>query len=82
MLVCFLPVIGKNLAPRNCFLFHGSLAKVAFEGSDAEEGAEGSRRPSCLSFWGAGGAKVLFRNVIACFLNVSLVQRRSTKLYK
>ena len=32
-----------------------------------ERGAGGSRRPSCLSVGGAGGAKVPFLNAMICF---------------
>ena len=41
---------------------------------------EGSRRPSCLSVRGAGGAKVPFLNAMICFLIVNMIQRRSYKL--
>ena len=45
-----------------------------------ERGAGGSRRPSCLSVGGAGGAKVPFLNAMICFLIVNMIQRRSYKL--
>ena len=45
-----------------------------------EKGEGGSRRPSCLSVGGAGGAKVPFLNAMICFLIVNMVQRRSYKL--
>ena len=43
-------------------------------------GSGGSRRPSCLSVGGAGGAKVPFLNAMICFLIVNMIQRRSYKL--
>ena len=48
----------------------------------AGEGGRGSRRPSCLSVGGAGGAKVPFLNAMICFLIVNMMQRRSYKLKK
>ena len=42
--------------------------------------AGGSRRPSCLSVGGAGGAKVPFLNAMISFLIVNMIQRRSYKL--
>ena len=45
-----------------------------------ERGAAGSRRPSCLSVGGAGGAKVPFLNAMICFIIVNMIQRRSYKL--
>ena len=44
-----------------------------------ERGAGGSRRPSCLSVGGAGGAKVPFLNAIICFLIVNMIQWKSYK---
>ena len=44
-----------------------------------ERGAGGSRRPSCLSVGGAGGAKVPFLNAMICFLIVDMIQQRSYK---
>ena len=43
-------------------------------------GAGGSRRYSCLSVGGAGGAKVPFSNAMICFLIVNMIQQRSYKL--
>ena len=45
-----------------------------------ERGAGGSRRPSCLSVGGAGGAKVPFLTAMIYFLIVNMIQRRSYKL--
>ena len=46
----------------------------------AREGGRGSRRPSCLSVAGAGGAKVPYLNEMTYFLIVNTIQRRSHKL--
>ena len=58
-----------------CLYFVYCLAQARRRG-----GAGGSRRPSCLSVGGAGGAKVLFLNAMICFLIVNMIQRRSYKL--
>ena len=47
---------------------------------ERQRGGRGSRRPSCLSVRGAGGAKVPFLNAMICFLIVNMIQRRSYKL--
>ena len=39
-----------------------------------------SRRPSCLSVGGAGGAKVPFLHTMICFPIVTMIQQRSYKL--
>ena len=46
----------------------------------AGEGGRGSRRPSCLSVGGVGGAKVPFLNAMTYFSIVNMIQRRLYKL--
>ena len=45
-------------------------------------GGEGNKRPSCLSFEGAGGADVPFLKCSRSLLDIDMIQRRANKLYK
>ena len=55
------------------------LLGKSYSGTPEREG-RGSRRPSCLSAGGAGGAKVPFLNAMICFPVVNMIQQRSYKL--
>ena len=45
-----------------------------------EDGAGGSRRPSCLSVGGPGGAKLPLFNAIICFQVANMIKQRPYKL--
>ena len=71
-------VLGKMPQKVNCKVM--LLPGMFLLPGTPEREAGGSRRPSCLSVGGAGGAKVPFLNAMICFLIVNMIQRRSYKL--
>ena len=55
---------------------HGPKTLSGCFAGTLERGAGRSRRPSCLSVEGAGGAKVPFLNAMICFLIANMIHRR------